>query len=276
MDSTLSETGTRPTPSPPVAERPGRPEPARRTLEPVEHGEAGSRVNVGLAERASSALVGLVLVGTGLAMLLRGRAMLGLGAAVSGATLTYRGVSGHCPGYQALGVGPAQSTVGSHPLNRFIHVHDRLRINRSAAELYAHWHDLENLPSLMRHLRHVEKLDNGWSRWSIAGPGGRSVQWDAKIVEDRPNEMIAWRSADDAAVPNHGHVRFESIPHGWGAIAEVSLSYRPPAGVVGQMVAAALGESPRQQLHEDLRRFKRIMEAGETPSSAEQPRGRCI
>jgi uncharacterized membrane protein len=41
------------------------------------------------------------------------------------------------------------------------------------------------------------------------------------------------------------------------------MEYTPPAGVLGAKIARLLGQAPEQQLQEDLRRFKQVMEVGE-------------
>ncbi|MEX1015415.1 MAG: SRPBCC family protein [Phycisphaeraceae bacterium] len=238
--------------------------------------QAGPEINVGLAERIGSGAIGAALALLGLGMLVRrGSVLGGLGLAATGATLAYRGASGYCPAYKAMGVEEEDASATSHPLNRFIQTSHRVTINRSPEELYTYWRNFENLPQIMRHLHRVEVQDEGWSHWVAAAPHGKTVAWDAKITEDRPDELIAWRAAEDASVPNHGHVRFQPLPHGHGTAVEVNLSYRPPAGVVGALFARIMGEAPQQQLHEDLRRFKQTMEAGETATTVGQPRGVC-
>src|SRR4051812_22284164 len=67
-------------------------------------------------------------------------------------------------------------------------------INRSPEELYRFWRDFENLPRFMNHLESVRVLDDKRSHWVAKAPAGTSVEWDAEIIEDRPGELIAWRS----------------------------------------------------------------------------------
>ena len=54
----------------------------------------------------------------------------------------------------------------------------------------------------------------------------------------------------------------------------VELEYEPIAGSFGAMIAKLFGEEPAQQIEEDLRRFKQLMEAGEVPTTEGQPRGK--
>jgi uncharacterized membrane protein len=64
-------------------------------------------------------------------------------------------------------------------------------------------------------------------------------------------------------VPNEGSVRFTDAPADRGTEVHVELRYDPPAGKAGALVAALFGEEPKQQVRDDLRRFKQVMETGE-------------
>lgn len=172
--------------------------------------------------------------------------------------------------------------VGSHPraqlppaaLDGVIEFDLSQSVNRSPAECYAFWREFENLPKFMTHLESVRNLSETRSHWVVKAPAGRTVEWDAEITEDRPDEAIGWKSAEGADVENSGTVRFEPGPAGRGTVVRVRLRYRPPAGALGAAVAKLFGEEPRQQAQEDLRRFKRVMEIGEVPTTEGQPAGR--
>jgi uncharacterized membrane protein len=142
-------------------------------------------------------------------------------------------------------------------------VRKSLIINRSPEELYQFWRDFENLPRFMRHLESVRLTEGGRSHWVAKAPAGTSVEWDAEITEDRPNELIAWRSLDGAEVENSGSVHFERAPGDRGTIVKVEIDYNPPGGVIGAAVARLFGEEPGQQAQESLRTLKQVMETGE-------------
>ncbi|HUR95729.1 MAG TPA: SRPBCC family protein [Gemmatimonadales bacterium] len=133
-------------------------------------------------------------------------------------------------------------------------------------EVYKFWRNFENLPRFMQHLEAVEVLDDRRSRWKAKAPVGTSVEWDAEIVDDRPNELIAWRSTGHSDVPNRGTVRFAPAPQG-GTEISVELSYSPPGGRLGAAVAKLFGEEPDIQVGDDLRRFKQVLELGEVTHS---------
>jgi uncharacterized membrane protein len=115
----------------------------------------------------------------------------------------------------------------------------------------------------MRHLQSVRVMDDGRSHWVGSGPAGTSVEWDAEIIEDRPNELIAWRSLEGADVENSGSVRFECAPGTRGTIVRVEIVYKPPGGVIGEWLAKITGNDPEQQSRKALRCLKQLMETGE-------------
>ena len=160
-------------------------------------------------------------------------------------------------------------------------------INRSPEELYRFWRNFNNLPRFMNHLESVDvsvamgqtegesgrMTGDKLSHWVAKAPVGTSVEWDAEIIEDRPNELIAWRSLAGAVVDHMGSVRFKRAPGKRGTVVRVRLQYSPPAGVIGANIAKLLGEDPDFQVKDDLHRFKQIMEAGDIITTEGQPSG---
>jgi len=148
-----------------------------------------------------------------------------------------------------------------------VHVQQSIMINRSPAELYQFWHDFQNLPRFMYHLKSVETIGQGRSHWVAQAPAGTTVEWDAVSTADHPNSLIAWRSLDGADVEHTGSVRFEPAPGGRGTVVTVEITYRPPGGAIGRGFAKLFGAAPEQQMQDDLRRFKQVMETGEVIQS---------
>lgn len=146
-----------------------------------------------------------------------------------------------------------------------------ITINRPPEELYRFWRDFRNLPRFMRNLQSVRDLGGGRSHWVVSGPGGARVEWDAEIMQDRPNDLIAWRSLEGADVDNWGSVRFRKAPR--GTEVHVDISYSPPGGKLGSIAAWLTGKDPGQQVQEDLRRLKQVIETGEIPTTEGQPSG---
>jgi uncharacterized membrane protein len=146
-------------------------------------------------------------------------------------------------------------------------------IKRPVEDVYRYWRDLSNLPSFMIHLASVQPIDNGRSHWTANAPAGRTVEWDAEVVEDKPNQRIAWRSLEGSQVRNSGAVSFTPAPGGGGTEVRVELSYDPPGGALGKVVAKLFGEEPQQQISDDLRRLKQVLETGEVVRSEGSPEG---
>jgi uncharacterized membrane protein len=142
-------------------------------------------------------------------------------------------------------------------------VTEAITINRSRNEVYGFWQNFENFPRFMAHLESVQVIDQRRSHWRAKAPGGTTVEWDAEMVEDRPNELITWRSLPDSEVPNSGSVRFRDAPGSRGTEVIVELRYQPPGGRLGALLAKLFGKEPSQQVKGDLRRLKQVMEIGE-------------
>jgi len=230
------------------------------------------RRNVGAAQRLISLGLGGCLTAYGLT----GRKVDPL-ALAAGGYLLYRGASGNCPVSQAIASVARSSGEPSTviPAHKGIKVEHAVTINRPAAELYRFWRNLSLLPRFMAHLKDVSEIDGRKSHWVTRGPLGISVEWDAEIIVDTPNEVISWRSLPGSDIDTAGSVHFTPAPAGRGTEVRVSLKYDPPAGQAGALVARLLGESPERQIDDDLHRFKQLMEAGEVPTTEGQPRGRC-
>jgi uncharacterized membrane protein len=233
------------------------------------------RVNVGDAERWASAIGGGALALYGLT---RG-SFAGVALALVGASLVYRGTTGHCYAYDAAGLNTAGNETENPNVSvrggRGVKVEKSLTINREPAELFSFWRNFDNLPRFMNHLEEVRVTDPTHSHWVAKAPAGTKVEWDAEVYNEKENELIAWRSLEGSDVDNAGSVHFTPAPSGRGTEVRVSLKYDPPAGKLGALVAKLFGEEPEQQVDEDLRRFKQLMEAGETATIKGQPSGRA-
>lgn len=158
---------------------------------------------------------------------------------------------------------------------RDVHIETSIAIDKSTEELYAFWRDFTNLPLFMKNLESVSQLDPTRSHWVAKGPAGARVEWDAEIYNEKENELIAWRSLENADVVNAGSVRFQAGPEGRGTFVRVTVNYNPPAGKLGTNLAAILGAEPARLIKEDLRRLKQTLEAGEIATIDGQTSGRA-
>ena len=228
-------------------------------------------INVSQTERLVSLIGGGALALWGL----RQRSLGGLALAAAGGALVYRGLTGHCELYHSLGVNTAEqihSPAASIPAGHGVRVELAIIINRSPEDVYRFWRNLENLPRFMRHLASVTESSGTRSRWVARAPLGRTVDWEAEIINDRPNELIAWRSLPGADIDTAGSVHFQRTPSGSGTQVHVNLKYNPPGGSVGASVARLCGEAPEQQIQEDLRHFKQLLETGQVARMQGGPR----
>ena len=145
-------------------------------------------------------------------------------------------------------------------------IHESFTIMQSPEELYRFWRDLSNLPRFMRNVRSVEESAGSRSHWVVGGPDDKTYEWDAEIVRDDPGEAIAWRTVGDADVQHSGSVLFRPATGGRGTVVEVEIAYDPPGGGAGAALARLFGTRPLEDVREDLRRFKQLVETGEIPT----------
>ena len=108
-------------------------------------------------------------------------------------------------------------------------VNQRLRVektvtiqNKSAEQLYNFWHNFENLPTFMQHLKAVNTISPTRSHWVAKAPLGNTIEWDAQIVTNLKDKLITWVSVEGAEIDNSGLVRFKSDLK--GAVLKLKLS----------------------------------------------------
>jgi len=240
-------------------------------------GKSNSQQNVGNGERAVSIAAGGILALLGIGR----RDLPGLLISGVGGALIYRGATGQCSMYRAAGIDTSHDndeSARSPSRDSGVHVSASYLINKSPEVLFSFWRNFENLPQFMSHLESVRKIDERRSHWVAKAPAvlGGSVEWDAEITAEEQNSRIAWQSSPGGDVEHRGSIKFERALGDRGTKIRVDLHYHPPGGQVGRWVAKLFGEEPEQQIHDDLRKFKRIMEIGELPTIDGQPHGTCL
>ena len=226
------------------------------------------RVNVGSKERGVSMATGLAM----LAYLLRRRPdpRMGIPLGLEAGYMLYRGATGHCVVYGLMDINRADDG------DKGIQVQRSITVNKPRDELFRIWRNAENLPRFMEHLKSVRIMseDGKQSHWVAKAPLGREIEWDSVITDEVENEYLAWHALPGSIVESIGSVRFTDAPGGRGTVVNVSMQYHPPAGSMGAAFAKLFGEEPGQQIRDDLRHFKQIMETGEIPSVEGQTSGR--
>lgn len=211
------------------------------------------------------------LIGGG-AMVLMGlqqRSLRGVLMTLAGGGLLYQGITKQSTVQQAQDM--AQKAQQSSLLNQTIRVEKSVTINKPAEELYRFWRNFENLPRFMKHIKSVTTYNDTRSHWIASAPLGTNVEWDADLVKDEPNQLIAWASAEGSDIENSGFVRFQPATGNRGTVVKVVLEYNIPGGAVTAAIAKLFGEEPEQQIGDELRRFKMLMEAGEIATTEGQP-----
>jgi len=224
------------------------------------HYAAPSQIaNVGPIERLLTGLTGGVLLG--LASKAKGPSTLGL--SVAGGGLIFRALTGYCPGYQAMGVDHAHehSEAVAIPAHHGFKFEGEVKIHRTPDDVYRFWRQLENLPQAFEHLKRVEPIDNRRSKWIAKGPLKKHVEWEAEIINDKPYEMIAWRSVKGSQLDTAGSVHFEKAFGDSGTIVRLSLKYDPPLGALGAKIAEWLGEDFEAEAAAGLRKVKQLLES---------------
>lgn len=218
----------------------------------IQQGEAGT-VHITNPENTSSNRRVIAAAGGSFLTILglsRG-GVLGALAAVTGGVWLYKGISGKWPLSNAINK------------NTDVDVSSSIIVNERKEVLYSHWRNLENLPKFMKHLQQVDELTGTRSRWSARIPGGLgNLEWEAEIIQDEQNRIIAWRSLPDSEIQNSGEVRFEDVPGGMGTRVKTRISYLPPAGEIGELAAKLLNSTFSDLIKNDLRWFKGYMETG--------------
>ncbi|WP_420141402.1 SRPBCC family protein [Sphingomonas sp.] len=140
-------------------------------------------------------------------------------------------------------------------------------IARPAQDLYDFWRDFSNLPKVMENVARIDVLDDVRSHWVVKAPGGRTVEWDAVVTEDRPGALIAWESVEGSDVRHSGKLEFHEV-EGRGTVVRAVIAYDPPGGLIGELLAKLFQREPALQARRDLRRFKQFIETGEISTSA--------
>jgi len=182
---------------------------------------------------------------------------------MSSAPLLYRGITGRWPGiFHGHVESNTRAALGGE---RGVHVRESIRVEVPIADVYRFWRRLENLPQFMTHLNRVDEVADRKSHWVASGPAGLAVEWDAEIINEIENQVLAWRSLPGSDIVTAGSVNFRAVRGGRSTQIRVSLQYAPPAGKAGALVASLFGREPSQTVREDLRHFKQRLEAGEVP-----------
>lgn len=232
-------------------------------------GYVESDVNMGQTERILSLVGGAALA---LQALARKGWVTRLALATGAFLLLRRGVTGHCPLYEALDINRAGPEGREGIL-----VQKSVTINRPREEVYRAWRHFEQFPRSANYIPTEPTIDRGDGGHAPRGsqtPLDLALVWDTEITEERPNEQISWQSLPGSLVHGRGTVIFRDAPRNRGTEVHIQFAYDPPGGTPTVALAKLFGGGPEQQVGDDLRRFKQMMEAGEVATTYGQSSGR--
>jgi uncharacterized membrane protein len=187
-----------------------------------------------------------------------------------GGGLVYRGLTGHCQLYGKLGI----STVPDPEMRGVAAQHGerlerQLVIQAPPEKVYKFWRELSNLPSVLTHVSSVVQLDERHSRWQAETPLGTTLEWQAEIIRDEPNRLIAWQSLPGGSLSTAGSVKFEAQGSSQTRLT-LNMKYDPPGGKVGVWIAKAFGVDLLTELNDDLCAFKQRMESSVTSIASQK------
>jgi uncharacterized membrane protein len=164
---------------------------------------------------------------------------------------------------------PLRKVLGIGAGRRAVDFHKTIRVRAPVADVFAFFSNIENFPRFMAHVKEVKKTGDHRYHWVASGPAGIPVSWDGEISALAPEKLLAWRSLPGAMVRNAGIARFEPNPDGSTRL-DIRMSYNPPAGALGHVLASLFGADPKHAMDEDLVRFQSILEQGKTTAHGEE------
>lgn len=227
-----------------------------------------SRVNVNQIERIASTALGVVLLVRSLKHPSFIKTALGL-------DLLYRGISGHSYLYQVLGINTAD---GSKQLALeepgLPEVTRAITVGKPAEELYLLWRNPQRLSQIMGDTTEITEMSEDHLHWKLRVPFGLNVAWDMQIIEDRPGELLRWKSREGARLPSEGSICFQPAPGERGTEVKLHLRFEAPGGRIGNAIAKRMGFVPRMLAEQTLRRLKSLAETGEIPTLEHNPSAR--
>ncbi|HEY5920858.1 MAG TPA: SRPBCC family protein [Kofleriaceae bacterium] len=156
---------------------------------------------------------------------------------------------------------PMPELVGKH--GRGVTVQKTILVHRPINEVFDVWSRFDNFPQFMQHVQEIDlEIGGRRSRWTVDGPAGTKVEFEAETCEFEPDRVIGWKTVPNQPIEHHGRVRFEETTG--GTRVHVQMTYRPPGGIVGHAIAHILGWDPKARMDEDLVRMKTLLEEGKT------------
>ena len=147
-------------------------------------------------------------------------------------------------------------------------VEGSIEVEVPVQEAYDYWKTLENLPQFMTNVEEVRPTGPDTTHWTVKGPLGSSLEFDARTTQDEANEALGWNT-ENGEVQTSGQVRFREVTPNRTRV-EVQMNYwDAPGGRAGE-VASRLVANPQIMVQQDLQNFKEIIEGAATPEEIQQ------
>ena len=132
-------------------------------------------------------------------------------------------------------------------------VEKRILVNVPVSVAYNQWTQFEEFPHFMGGVKSVKQLSDNKLEWTAEIAGVRR-QWQARILEQIPDQKVAWAATEGAT--NAGSVTFEDLGGGQTSV-QLTLEYEPEGMV--EKVGDKLNVVDKQA-ESDLNRFKAFIE----------------
>ena len=207
-------------------------------------------INVSERGRIISATAGTLLYVTSLSLK---RNKIGNVLRYGALYLIYRGLSGNCPISAAIKKDSIQKHLPA------INVRTAFNINAPRKMVYDAWRDFEKLSHFLKHIKKIKVVDDMHSHWVLNTPGKFPVvEWDAEIIEQVSERELSWRSLPGSMIETAGKLNFSDI--GNSTQVNVLITYRPPAGYIGSIIAKYINPTFKKYVEEDILKFKNYIE----------------
>jgi uncharacterized membrane protein len=132
-------------------------------------------------------------------------------------------------------------------------IEQSIEVNVPVSTAYNQWTQFEDFPRFMEDISEVRQIDDTHLHW-VAELGGKIVEWDAEITEQKPDERVAWKST--SGKPNAGVVTFHRLSD---TSCKVMAQMDYQAEGIVEKIGNALGADERR-VKSDLESFKAMVE----------------
>jgi uncharacterized membrane protein len=132
-------------------------------------------------------------------------------------------------------------------------VHESIEVNVPVTTAYNQWTQFAEFPKFMENVESVTQIDDAHLRW-VAEIAGKKHEWEAEIVRQEPDNVIAWRSVDGKGTS--GEVKFEPLGADRTKI-DVTISWEPEGML--EALGAKVG-ADTMGVKKDLENFKELIE----------------